>query len=127
MSYTIGEFSKKSGLSIDTLRYYEKLGIISSQRDINNRRIYTDEDFTWVQFVTRLRKTGMGINKMQEYAKLRYQGDETVDQRLVMLFDQLESLHQQESDIQSHIKFIERKIKYYIGSDGSEQFDSDEN
>lgn len=115
MQYSIGQFSKLCGLSIDTLRYYEKQGLLFSSRDQNNRRVYTDKDINWVKFILRLKKTGMSIKKMQEYAKLRYQGDETIPQRLVLLFEQLDSLHQEEDQLNEDIKFIEHKIKIYLG------------
>lgn len=115
MQYSIGQFSKLCGLSIDTLRYYEKQGLIFSSRDKNNRRVYTDKDINWVKFILRLKKTGMSIKKMQEYAKLRYQGDETIPQRLVLLFEQLDLLHQEQDQLNEDIKFIEHKIKIYLG------------
>ncbi|MCO6532794.1 MerR family transcriptional regulator [Lactobacillus sp.] len=115
MQYSIGQFSKLCGLSIDTLRYYEKQGLIFSSRDRNNRRVYTDKDINWVKFILRLKKTGMSIKKMQEYARLRYQGDETIPQRLVLLFEQLDLLHQEQDQLNEDIKFIEHKIKIYLG------------
>ena len=93
MNYSIGQFSKVCGLSIDTLRYYEKEKIIFSNRTSNNRRYYTDQDVAWIQFVLRLKQTGMSIKKMQLYAQLRYAGDETIPARTKLLFDQLAILH----------------------------------
>ncbi|MQS90074.1 MerR family transcriptional regulator [Companilactobacillus mishanensis] len=115
MNYSIGEFSKKCGLSIDTLRYYEKLEIIRSNRDENNRRYYTDDDLKWVSFVIRIKKTGMSIKNIQTYSKLRREGTSTVPERLQLLFDQLESLHVQQHEIDDNIEFVENKIQYYTG------------
>lgn len=114
MQYSIGKFSKLCGLSIDTLRYYEKQGLVFSNRDENNRRFYTDKDFAWVEFIIRLKKTGMSIKNMQKYAQLRYEGDKTIPQRLKLLFDQLDSLHQEQKQLDSNIEFIEQKIKTYL-------------
>lgn len=114
MQYSIGEFSKLCGLSIDTLRFYEKQGLVFSNRKKNNRRFYTDKDLAWVEFIIRLKKTGMSIKNMQEYAKLRYKGDETITQRLKLLFDQLDSLHYQQKQLDENIEFIEHKIKTYL-------------
>lgn len=70
--YSIGEFAKKTGLSVPTLRYYEQEKLIYSHREENNRRYYDDSDIAWTQFIIRLKKTGMSIKNMQEYAYLRY-------------------------------------------------------
>ncbi|MFD1471890.1 MerR family transcriptional regulator [Companilactobacillus mishanensis] len=115
MNYSIGEFSKKCGLSIDTLRYYEKLEIIRSNRDENNRRYYTDDDFKWASFVIRIKKTGMSIKNIQTYSRLRREGTGTVPDRLQLLFDQLKSLHVQQHEIDDNIEFVENKIQYYTG------------
>ncbi|MDY5635208.1 MAG: MerR family transcriptional regulator, partial [Streptococcus orisratti] len=117
--YAIGEFSRKCGLSIDTLRYYEKEGLIHSHRLTNNHRYYDETDIAWVQFIIRLKQTGMPIKHMRTYAKLRYQGDETIPQRLELLFRQLDKLHAQQKDIDLHIDFLEKKIKTYLGIDSS--------
>ena len=117
--YAIGEFSRKCGLSIDTLRSYEKEGLIHSHRLTNNHRYYDETEIAWVQFIIRLKQTGMPIKHMRTYAKLRYQGDETIPQRLELLFRQLDKLHAQQKDIDLHIDFLEKKIKTYLGIDSS--------
>lgn len=113
--YSIGEFAKKTGLSIPTLRYYEQEKLIYSHREENNRRYYDDSDIAWTQFIIRLKKTGMSIKNMQEYADLRYKGDSTIPQRLRLLFFQLDELHKQQTEINLHIDFLEKKIKTYLG------------
>ena len=118
MKYSIGQFSKLSGFSIDTLRYYEKQKLIFPNRDENNRRIYTEKDVAWISFISRLKKTGMSIKKMQKYAQLRYKGDQTIPERLVLLFNQLDDLHEQEKKIDNNIKFVEQKIKTYLKTIG---------
>lgn len=118
MKYSIGQFSKLSGFSIDTLRYYEKQKLLFPNRDENNRRIYTEKDVAWISFISRLKKTGMSIKKMQKYTKLRYEGDQTIPDRLVLLFKQLDNLHEQEKKIDDNIKFVEQKIKTYLKTIG---------
>ncbi|MBI0120209.1 MerR family transcriptional regulator [Lactobacillus kullabergensis] len=118
MKYSIGQFSKLSGFSIDTLRYYEKQKLIFPNRDENNRRIYTEKDVAWISFISRLKKTGMSIKKMQKYAQLRYKGDQTIPERLVLLFNQLDDLNEQEKKIDNNIKFVEQKIKTYLKTIG---------
>ena len=118
MKYPIGQFSKISGFSIDTLRYYEKQRLLFPNRDENNRRIYTEKDVAWISFISRLKKTGMSIKEMQKYTKLRYEGDQTIPDRLVLLFKQLDNLHEQEKKIDNNIKFVEQKIKTYLKTIG---------
>ena len=118
MKYSIGQFSKLSGFSIDTLRYYEKQRLLFPNRDENNRRIYTEKDVAWISFISRLKKTGMSIKEMQKYTKLRYEGDQTISDRLVLLFKQLDNLHEQEKKIDDNIKFVEQKIKTYLKTIG---------
>ena len=112
-TYSIGEFSKKCGLSIDTLRYYEKEHLIYCQRDSNNRRCYDETDIKWIEFILRLKQTGMSIKDMKVYAHLRYQGNDTIPERLNLLFQQLEQLYQQQREINNHINFLKQKIILY--------------
>ena len=118
MKYSIGQFSKLSGFSIDTLRYYEKQKLLFPNRDENNRRIYTEKDVAWISFISRLKKTGMSIKEMQKYTKLRYEGDQTIPDRLALLFKQLDILHEQEKKIDDNVKFVEQKIKTYLKTIG---------
>lgn len=111
--YKIGEFSKQVGLSIDTLRYYEKEQLIVPHREENNLRIYTDDDKTWIEFIKRLKSTGMPIRIIREYAALRYKGDETISQRMNLLYDQRHRLEDEEETLQEHINFINKKISIY--------------
>jgi len=111
--YSIGEFSEKVGLSIDTLRYYEKEDIIHCHREENNRRYYDDSDFAWVEFIIRLKNTGMSLKNIHTYAALRYKGDSTIPQRLELLFNQLDKLHDKQDEVTDHISFLENKIKIY--------------
>ena len=113
MEYSIGAFSKLTKLSIDTLRYYEKIQLIIPKRNSINRRIYTDKDIEWIDFVKRLKQTGMPIKSMQKYAYLRYQGDDTVKERLNLLFEQQKALIKQREEVESHIEFLDNKIEIY--------------
>ena len=118
MKYLIGQFAELSGFSIDTLRYYEKQKLLFPSRDKNNRRFYTEKDVAWISFISRLKKTGMSIKEMQKYAKLRYAGDQTIPERLVLLFNQLDNLHEEEKKINDNIAFVEQKIKTYLKTIG---------
>ncbi|MGV0168527.1 MerR family transcriptional regulator [Furfurilactobacillus sp. WILCCON 0119] len=109
----IGAFSKRVHVSIDTLRYYEKLGLITPHRSRINQREYDDADATWMAFINRLKQTGMPMKQIQTYAVLRDQGDATIDQRLDLLAAQQRRLEREQQQIQAHLDFIDQKIETY--------------
>ena len=113
MEYSIGEFSKLTGLSIHTLRYYEYEQLIVPMRNKNNIRRYSDKDIAWIDFIKRLKDTGMPIKKIKEYAKLRSKGDITVSKRMEMLIQHYGFLEKQISILQEHKEKLDQKIKYY--------------
>lgn len=82
---TIGEISRQTGLAESTLRYYEKKGLIRVGRDASGRRDYGAGDAAWVQFLQRLKETGMPLRDIRRYSELRYAGDATLPERLEML------------------------------------------
>ena len=113
MEYSIGEFSKLTGLSIHTLRYYEYEQLIVPMRNKNNIRRYSDKDIAWIDFIKRLKDTGMPIKKRKEYAKLRSKGDITLSKRMEMLIQHYGFLEKQISILQEHKEKLDQKIKYY--------------
>ena len=113
MEYSIGEFSKLTGLSIHTLRYYEYEQLIVPMRNKNNIRRYSDKDIAWIDFIKRLTDTGMPIKKIKEYAKLRSKGDITLSKRMEMLIQHYGFLEKQISILQEHKEKLNQKIKYY--------------
>ncbi|HBM3484338.1 TPA: MerR family transcriptional regulator [Listeria innocua] len=113
MNYTIGAFSKEVGLSIDTLRYYEKEKLILSKRNEINRRIYDSSDITWINFIKKLKQTGMPIKDIKEYAKLRYLGDQTIEQRMTLLYRQYDILVEKREEIELYTQFLLNKIDIY--------------
>lgn len=83
---TIAQVAERTGLSHDTLRYYEKAGLIEHVgRTTGNQRRYQAADLAWLEFLLRLRETGMSIADMQRFARLRAAGNVTVPDRLAML------------------------------------------
>lgn len=113
MLYSIGEFSKLTQLGIHTLRYYEKENLIAPQRTTNNRRCYTESDLRWVEFIVRLKNTGMPIKEIQKYAKLRSLGDSTLEERLEMLIHHRHSLNAQMDFLKEQLEKLDDKIQYY--------------
>jgi len=76
VTYSIAQASQRSRLSTDTLRYYERIGLLDPPaRDSRGRRNYTDGDIAWLGFLTMLRTTGMPIRVLREYVRLHHTDD----------------------------------------------------
>ena len=82
----IAEVSKRFGLSPDTLRYYERVGLIPPvNRTASGIRDYTEEDCRWIEFIKCMRGAGLSIEVLIKYVSLFQQGDATIDQRKELL------------------------------------------
>ncbi|MBW3098587.1 MerR family transcriptional regulator [Pseudohoeflea coraliihabitans] len=78
----IGEVAQRSGLSVHTIRYYERIGLVPrAGRDAAGHRDYDAAILTWIAFLSRLKETGMPLRQMVHYAELREQGDTTANAR----------------------------------------------
>ena len=113
MNYSIGDFSAITGISIYTLRYYEKESLIIPARKENRRRSYAESDIAWIQFIKRLKDTGMPIKEIQKYAKLRGQGNTTMGDRMEMLARHRDALKKEIAKLEEHLSNLDDKIDYY--------------
>lgn len=112
MTYAIAQAAERSGLSIDTLRYYERIGLVEPPaRDSGGRRNYSDEDLAWLAFLTKLRTTGMPIKMMREYAQLRGPGMET--RRHQILIEHRADVLSRIAELQSCLDTLNHKINSY--------------
>jgi DNA-binding transcriptional MerR regulator len=110
----ISEIAKRLGVTAHTLRYYEKIGLIENiGRDESGKRAYSEQDCSWIAFILRLKRIKMPITEITRYAKLRYQGDETIDERSQLLIAQKENLLKQIAELNESVKFIDDKIRIY--------------
>lgn len=112
---TIAEAAETLGLSSDTLRYYEKDGLLLRPvpRSSSGHRRYDEEDVRWIVLVTRLRATGMPIRDVRRYADLVRAGDGNEPQRLELLQAHREQVLQQLAEVTSHLGAIDHKIGIY--------------
>src|SRR5512134_4172240 len=111
---TIQEVAKATGLTPHTLRYYERIGLIHPiSRQENTRRHYTAEDVGWIDFLLKLRATGMSIKDMQKYAELQRRGDETLPERVEMLKSLRDKVEAHMDELNEHLKLIYYKIELY--------------
>lgn len=113
MEYTSGQFANIIGVSLDTLRYYEKEGLIKPNRKENNHRIYADNDINWMQFIKRLKDTGMPIKEIKKYSHLRSEGSATMSERMNMLISHRYSLVEKIKQLEEHCEKLDEKIGYY--------------
>ena len=111
---TIGELARLSGLSTHTIRFYETEGLLSPiNRAANGHRRYRAEDVAWLEFVLRLKKTGMPLAQIREYAQLRAEGERTLSSRLAMLQQHRQYLDQQLNELTLYANALDEKIRWY--------------
>lgn len=110
---TIGEFSKESGISAYTLRYYEKKSLIHVNRNSIGQRDYREADVEWVKFIRRLKDTGMLLRDIKKYSDLRYQGDGTMEERMKLLIQHRNSVLEEQMKWQEYLDNLDGKIEIY--------------
>jgi DNA-binding transcriptional MerR regulator len=111
---TIAEAAREAGVSVHTLRYYERAGLLSPiERNGSGHRRFSTEDVEWVIVCTRLRATGMPIRRIREYAELVAAGDGNEDARLALLQSHRRDVLEQMDQIQRHLELINYKIQLY--------------
>jgi DNA-binding transcriptional MerR regulator len=114
MGYTIGEIAETTGLSIHTLRYYEKEGIMPSvKRNNSGIRIYEKTDLEVLQFIRCLKETGMPVIDIKKFVNLLVQGDHTIEKRIDLLQKQKENVQSQVNQLMSYIQMLDGKVKLY--------------
>ena len=111
---TIGQVAATSGVSTHTLRYYEQAGLLRSiGRTDAGHRLYAPADLDWLQFVMRLKATGMPIAGMQAFAALRAEGDATYGSRRAMLIEHRDAVLARIAELQTNLEAISDKIVFY--------------
>jgi len=111
---SIGELSTASGLSTHTLRYYEKLGVLKpADRAASGHRLYRSDAIAWLDFVLRLKITGMPLAEIRKYAQLRAGGDATLQSRLTMLELHRKRLVSNIAALSENLTALDLKTKTY--------------
>ena len=109
---------EQSGVSADTLRYYERIGLIDPvMRAENRHRRYQDRDLLRVSFLRRLKATGMSISDMLYYVNLYRQGDSTLVERREILQAHKQVVLGQIDELYETVDFIDMKIERYIAEE----------
>tara|TARA_R100000988_G_C3948272_1_gene139732 strand:+ start:275 stop:658 length:384 start_codon:yes stop_codon:yes gene_type:complete len=110
----IGEVAEKTGFSVHTLRYYEKIGLLpEALRDAGGRRVYGPDVLVWLEFVERLKQIGMPIRDRVRYAELRALGDSTISERRELLRTYRDDLAKRVVSLSETLDVLDAKIATY--------------
>lgn len=111
---TISEVSKKYDLSQDTLRYYERIGLLPGvNRNKSGIREYNEDDCRWIEFIKCMRSAGLPIEVLIEYVNLFQMGDDTIEARKELLVEQRKNLLEKREELDRTIERLNRKIEHY--------------
>ena len=111
---TIKEVSEEFGISQDTLRYYERVGLIPPvTRTSSGNRDYQESDLGWVENAVWMRNAGVPIEALIEYVKLYQMGDTTFEARRQLLQEQYDALQEQKEQIEATMKRLAYKVSRY--------------
>ena len=111
---TIAEVSRAYGISADTLRYYERIGLIPPvPRTKGGVRNYGEESCGWIQLMKCMRAAGVQIEALIEYVDLFRQGDATIGARKALLMEQRDQLVDRMADMQASLDRLNQKIENY--------------
>lgn len=110
----IQKFSKVTNVSSYTIRYYEKIGLLKNiSRNSSGHRWFTEKDVIWIEFIKRLKDTGMPLDNIKKYADLRDEGASTSELRMKILQQHAVTLEEKISEEQFHLKKLKEKIEHY--------------
>jgi DNA-binding transcriptional MerR regulator len=117
LGMSIAEAARRAGVSVHTLRYYERAGLVVTtvDRTATGRRRYHQPDLDWIIVCTRLRATGMPIKTIRRYAQLVSAGRGNEEQRLALLESHRAEVTAKLAEIQDNLKLIDHKIDVYRG------------
>ena len=119
---TIAEVSRKYGISADTLRYYERIGLIPPvPRGKGGIRDYGEESCQWIELMKCMRGAGVQIEALIEYVALFQQGDTTLKARKALLMEQREQLMARMAEMQSSLDRLNEKISRYERGMGAQK------
>ena len=112
--FTIQEAAEITDLTVHTLRYYERIGLLLPVgRAANGHRRYSQQDINLIKSLNRWRQTGMPLSDIQQYVKLVQEGETTAGERRAILEAHRETVVRQIEDLQSTLELIDYKIEHY--------------
>ncbi len=115
-TYTISEVVAFTGLTAHTLRWYERIGLMSHiDRSHTGQRRYSNRDLDWLDFVSKLRLTGMPVADMVRYAELVREGESTYAERHELLESTRRDVLARIAELRDTLAVLDRKISFYAG------------
>ena len=112
--YTPGETAERLGVSIDTIRYYEKIGLLHGiQRTSSGRRMFSDDDLSRLGLLRCLRDSGMPIARLRRFAELLQDGDGAADQRTALLEEHDREIDEKVERLRREQQRVREKIAWY--------------
>lgn len=112
--FSIGDASARTGLSVDTLRFYEREGLFPPiNRSASGRRVFSADDVAWIGICQRLRASGMPLPEVAKYAALVRAGSGNEAQRLELLRRHEAEVRAQMAELQEALDLIEMKVSAY--------------
>lgn len=115
---TVSEVAERIGLSVHTLRWYERIGLVEQvHRDTSGYRRYTADDIGWLLLLLRLRATGMPVRDMLRYAELARSEEDTAVERRELLERHRERVAAHIAELHRHLTVIDRKVAAYRAQD----------
>lgn len=114
MKYSIGQVAEKLGISIDTIRYYDKHGVLPFiHRNASGRREFSDNDVHLMRTIICLKNAGVSVNDIAKFVQLRLKGDQTLDERYQLLKRHEKELVNQINDLNDTLSYLKYKEWYY--------------
>lgn len=110
---SVGEAARETGVSIDTLRYYEREQLLRVERSSSGHRRYSERDLQWIRVLTCLRDTGMPIRRMREFAALVRGDERNLAERVRLLEAHREEVCRQLRVMEGNLELLEGKLAHY--------------
>lgn len=114
MKYTIRQVAEKMGVTVPTLRYYDKEGLMPFvDKKPNGTRVFKDEDFDRLAIITCMKNSGLPIKDIKRYMDLCQEGDSSLKERLEIFLERKEAVQKQMEELTRVMETINHKIWYY--------------
>ena len=114
MNYTIRQVAEKMGVTVSTLRYYDKEGLLPFvDKKPNGTRVFKDEDFKGLAIITCMKSSGMSIKDIKKFMDFCNEGDRALKQRLEIFLERKEAVQKQMEELNKVMETINYKIWYY--------------
>lgn len=114
MTYSIRQVAEKMGVTVPTLRYYDKEGLMPFvDKKPDGTRVFKDEDFQGLEIITCMKNSGMSIKDIKKYMDLCQEGDSTLQERLEIFLERKEAVLKQMEELNKVLETINHKVWYY--------------